>query len=197
MALEEFESPSGMEVGNEDSLVGTAVLAPDDSRFDGGHFATASDGPVDLRGERLDEHIPGRKPPGAVLVGLHHVGILLLGYIRTGKTQGVPEWVGEFGKGVWDTVQDDFIGLGYLFPGKVHQPERAEDPLQRTAFLQPRDGMEAGVEPEPFAGEGLETSAGLGGFLEDGDAVPRPGQDGTREEAAEAGSDDDGLRHSG
>ena len=57
--------------------------------------------------------------------------------------------------------------------------------------------MEAGVEPEPFTGKGLKTSAGLGRFLEDGDVVTRPGQDGTREEAAEAGSDDDGLRHSG
>ena len=96
-----------------------------------------------------------------------------------------------------NAVQDDFIGLGHLFPGKVHEPERTEDPLQRTAFLQSRDGMEAGVESEPFAGKGLKTSAGLGRFLKHGDAVPRPGQDGTREEAAEAGSDDDGLRHSG
>ena len=84
-----------------------------------------------------------------------------------------------------------------MLPGKVYQPERAEDPLQWSAFLQSGDGMEAGVEPEPFAGEGLETAPGLCRFFEDGDAIPRPGQDGTREEAAKAGSDDDGLRQSG
>ena len=57
--------------------------------------------------------------------------------------------------------------------------------------------MEAGVEPESFAGEGLQAAAGLRRFLQDGHVMARPGEDRAREKAAEAGTDDDDLRHSG
>ena len=103
------------------------------------------------------------------------MGVFLFRHFRSGEPEGVSPWIGEVGEVVRNTVQDDFISLGHLLAVKVHQAERTEDPLQRPAFLQARDGMEAGVEPEPFAGESLETSSRLRGFLQDGDVISRPG----------------------
>ena len=125
------------------------------------------------------------------------MGIFLFRHIRRVQPEGVSDRVGQLGKPMGNAVKDDFIGLLHVFPRQVHQAQRAEDPLQRAAFLQAGDGMEAGVEAEPLADEGLQAAAGLRPFLQDRDMPARPGQDRAREEAAEARAYDDGIRHSG
>ena len=84
-----------------------------------------------------------------------------------------------------------------MLPGEVHEPQRAEDPLQRAAFLEAGDGVETGVEPESVAGEGLEAAAGSGPFFQDCDMEARPGQNDAREETAKPRPYDHGFRHSG
>ena len=123
--------------------------------------------------------------------------VFILRCVRGRKPKGVSDGIRKFSQSVGDSVQDNLVGLFHMLPGEVHEPQRAEDPLQRAAFLEAGDGVETGVEPESVAGEGLEAAAGSGPFLENGDTVTRPGQENAREEAAEPRPYDHGLRHSG
>ena len=119
--------------------------------------------------------------PGASLIGLYHV-LHLEG--RTGRYPHEGPAVNAF-------------VLSGFFPGKVRKAEGLHDFAEGTAGLHPAHGMEAGVEADAFAYEGLEGTAGLQALFQDGYFHPGPGHQFAQEQASQAASDDDVLfRHS-
>ena len=141
----------------------------------------------------------GRQVPDVVADGLEGVGIFLQSFTLCGKTlrQGFHEQPVPAGNPEGFSVENDLLAEIQPFPGKVHQAEALEQPLQGFAGAEAAHVMESGVEAPASADERLQAAARLPSFLQDGHAIAAAGQEQSAFQAAEAGSDDDGLRHSG
>ena len=103
----------------------------------------------------------------------------------------------KVGPGVEAQEGEAFIRVR-LVPGKVQQPQRAEQFFQRLTGPQAAHRVEAALAGNALPEKGPERAAGLVGSLQDGDLQAFAGEDPSAYQAAQAGAyDDHASGHSG